>query len=129
MESEKSNLDGNTLIVSFCEVTYSSQQEALFYLESHNFILNPAVSAFPNDNVSLNSSFFNNGFTANICNNTQHFEHVLLENTQSDDGQRYPLEKLSILDFVDRENVENLVPEKPPSTECTPFKLVEEVKD
>ncbi|KAK7286575.1 hypothetical protein RJT34_21661 [Clitoria ternatea] len=65
-----------------------------------------------------------------VDNSKQPFEHVLLEKTQSDDGQRFihPLEKLSVLDFVDRENVENLVPEKPPSIECTPFKLVEEVK-
>jgi len=32
------------------------------------------------------------------------------------------------LDFVDKENLENLVPVEPPSIECTPFKLVEDVK-
>jgi len=37
-------------------------------------------------------------------------------------------EKLSVLDFVDKENIDDLVPIKPPLLECTPFKLVEEVK-
>jgi exosome complex exonuclease RRP6 len=37
-------------------------------------------------------------------------------------------EKLSVLDFVDKDP-ENVVPQKPPSLESTPFKLVEEVKD
>jgi exosome complex exonuclease RRP6 len=32
------------------------------------------------------------------------------------------------LDFVDKDP-ENVVPQKPPSSESTPFKLVEEVKD
>ncbi|KAK7336288.1 hypothetical protein VNO77_16824 [Canavalia gladiata] len=63
-----------------------------------------------------------------VSNANQPFEHVLLE--KSEDGQRFihPLEKLSVLGFVDKENLENLVPVKPPSIECTPFKLVEEVK-
>ncbi|KAK7300384.1 hypothetical protein RJT34_11228 [Clitoria ternatea] len=77
MESEKANPDRNAdLVVSFCEITSSSQQEALFYLESHNFVLDAAVSTFfddsnnnnnnpiipqnddtnPNDNAALNSS-------------------------------------------------------------------------
>ncbi|KAG4912740.1 hypothetical protein AAZX31_19G103000 [Glycine max] len=63
-----------------------------------------------------------------VDNSNEPFEHILLE--KSDDGQRYihPLEKLSVLDFVDKENLENLVPVEPPSIECTPFKLVEDVK-
>ncbi|KAK7396130.1 hypothetical protein VNO78_16920 [Psophocarpus tetragonolobus] len=63
-----------------------------------------------------------------INNANEPFEHVLL--TKSDDAQRYihPLEKLSVLDFVDKENLENIVPVKPPAIEFTPFKLVEEVK-
>lgn len=32
------------------------------------------------------------------------------------------------LDFVDKENIENLVPISPPSLESTPFMLVEDVK-
>ncbi|TKY62867.1 Exosome component 10 [Spatholobus suberectus] len=68
------------------------------------------------------------GYNIVVNNANQPFEHVLLE--KSDDGQRFihPLEKHSVLDFVDKENLENLVPVKPPSIECTPFKLVEEVK-
>ncbi|MED6135924.1 Protein RRP6-like 2 [Stylosanthes scabra] len=55
------------------------------------------------------------------------FEHIWLE--KSEDGQRFihPLEKYSYLEFVDK-NIEDLVPMKPPALECTPFKLVEDVK-
>ncbi|XP_019458438.1 PREDICTED: protein RRP6-like 2 isoform X2 [Lupinus angustifolius] len=62
-----------------------------------------------------------------VNNANQPFQHVWLE--RSDDGQRFihPLEKLSVLDFVDKD-VEDLVPIEPPSLESTPFKLVEEVK-
>ncbi|XP_004493203.1 protein RRP6-like 2 isoform X2 [Cicer arietinum] len=63
-----------------------------------------------------------------VDNSNVPFEHVWLE--KSEDGQRFihPLEKFSVLDFVDKDNIENLVPVKPPPMECTPFKLVEEVK-
>ncbi|XP_061371672.1 protein RRP6-like 2 [Gastrolobium bilobum] len=56
------------------------------------------------------------------------FEHVWLQ--RSDDGLRFihPLEKLSVMDFVDR-GLEDVVPVKPSSTESSTFKLVEEVKD
>lgn len=37
-------------------------------------------------------------------------------------------EKLSVLDFVDKDPGD-VVPQKPPSVESTPFKIVEEVKD
>ncbi|CAL0322813.1 unnamed protein product [Lupinus luteus] len=62
-----------------------------------------------------------------VNNANQPFQHVWLE--RSDDDQRFihPLEKLSVLDFVDKD-VEDLVPIEPPSLESTPFKLVEEVK-
>ncbi|KAL2335105.1 hypothetical protein Fmac_016318 [Flemingia macrophylla] len=63
-----------------------------------------------------------------VNNANMPFEHVWLQ--RSDDGLRFvhPLEKLSVLDFVDK-NLEDVVPVKPPSIENTPFKLVEEVKD
>ncbi|KAK7317534.1 hypothetical protein RJT34_01859 [Clitoria ternatea] len=63
-----------------------------------------------------------------VNNANMPFEHVWLE--RSDDGLRFihPLEKLSVLDFVDT-NLEDLVPVKPCSIESTPFKLVEEVRD
>ncbi|XP_027359392.1 protein RRP6-like 2 isoform X2 [Abrus precatorius] len=63
-----------------------------------------------------------------VNNANMPFEHVWLQ--RSDDGLRFihPLEKLSVLDFVDT-NVGDVVPMKPPSIESTPFKLVEEVKD
>ncbi|KAG5053171.1 hypothetical protein AAZX31_02G253400 [Glycine max] len=47
MEGEKENPDGNAALVnSFCEITSSSKEEALFFLESHNFDLDAAVSTF-----------------------------------------------------------------------------------
>ncbi|KAJ1393279.1 Ribonuclease H-like superfamily [Sesbania bispinosa] len=63
-----------------------------------------------------------------VNNGNTPFEHVWLQ--RSEDGQRFihPLEKLSVLDFVDKD-LGDVVPEKPPSIESTPFKLVEEVKD
>lgn len=63
-----------------------------------------------------------------VNNANMPFEHVWLQ--RSDDGLKFihPLEKVSVLDFVDT-NLEDVVPVKPPSIESTPFKLVEEVKD
>lgn len=55
MESENPNSDANAaLINSFIEITSSTQQEALFFLESHNFDLDAAVSTFlDNDNTAI----------------------------------------------------------------------------
>ncbi|KAL2963035.1 hypothetical protein AAZX31_17G178100 [Glycine max] len=63
-----------------------------------------------------------------VNNANMPFEHVWLQ--RSDDGLSFihPLEKLSVLNFVDT-NLGDVVPVKPPSIESTPFKLVEEVKD
>ncbi|XP_022742692.1 protein RRP6-like 2 [Durio zibethinus] len=63
-----------------------------------------------------------------VNNSNQPFEHVWLQ--RSEDGQRFihPLEKLSVMDFVDKD-MAGIEPVKPPSIESTPFKLVEEVKD
>ncbi|XP_059646486.1 protein RRP6-like 2 [Cornus florida] len=63
-----------------------------------------------------------------VNNSNQPFEHVWLQ--RSDDGSRliHPLEKLSVLDFVDKD-VGDFEPVKPPPVESTPFKLVEDVKD
>ncbi|CAI8595190.1 unnamed protein product [Vicia faba] len=67
-------------------------------------------------------------FTIVVNNANVPFEHVWLQ--RSDDGHKFihPLEKLSVLDFVDKDPG-NIVPQKPASLESTPFKLVEEVKD
>ncbi|XP_050901233.1 protein RRP6-like 2 [Lathyrus oleraceus] len=67
-------------------------------------------------------------FTIIVNNANVPFEHVWLQ--RSDDGQKFihPLEKLSVLDFVDKDPG-SIVPQKPASLESTPFKLVEEVKD
>ncbi|KAK7276531.1 hypothetical protein RIF29_17672 [Crotalaria pallida] len=56
-----SNPDANAaLINSFCEITSSSKQEALFFLESHNFDLDAAVSTFldhaPTTATTINNS-------------------------------------------------------------------------
>ncbi|KAL2481805.1 Polynucleotidyl transferase [Abeliophyllum distichum] len=63
-----------------------------------------------------------------VNNSNQPHEHVWLQ--RSEDGSRFihPLEKLSVLDFVDKkDNIPE--PIKPPPLECTPFKHVEDVKD
>ncbi|XP_050370361.1 protein RRP6-like 2 [Argentina anserina] len=67
-------------------------------------------------------------FNILVNNSNQPFDHVWLE--RSEDGHRFvhPLEKLSVLDFVDEDMGED-EPLKPPELEATPFKLVEEVKD
>ncbi|CAL0317147.1 unnamed protein product [Lupinus luteus] len=66
-------------------------------------------------------------YTIMVNNSNMPFEHVWLE--RSGDGQRviHPLEKLSVLDFVDKDPG-NVVPVKPPPLESTPFRLVEDVK-
>ncbi|KAJ9540468.1 hypothetical protein OSB04_026974 [Centaurea solstitialis] len=63
-----------------------------------------------------------------VNNSNQPFEHVWLE--RSDDGSKviHPLEKLSIMDFIDK-TVSDLEPVKPPPVETTSYKLVQEVKD
>ncbi|KAK7290665.1 hypothetical protein RIF29_05244 [Crotalaria pallida] len=66
-------------------------------------------------------------FNFAVNNANQPFQHVWLERSYDDQRYIHPLEKLSVLDFVDKD-VEDIVPVKPPSLESTPFKLVEEVK-
>lgn len=63
-----------------------------------------------------------------VNNSNQPFEHVWLE--RSEDGSKFihPLEKLSIMDFIDK-TVSDVEPVKPPPVESTSFKLVQEVKD
>ncbi|XP_023544636.1 protein RRP6-like 2 [Cucurbita pepo subsp. pepo] len=67
-------------------------------------------------------------FNILVNNANQPFEHVWLQ--RSEDGTRFvhPLEKLSVLDFVDKIN-EDFQPVYPPSLDCTPFKFIEEVND
>lgn len=67
-------------------------------------------------------------FNILVNNVNQPFEHVWLE--RSEDGERviHPLEKLSVLDFIDR-SIEDVEIAKPLPLESTPFKLVEGVKD
>ncbi|WCJ43580.1 Polynucleotidyl transferase ribonuclease H fold protein with HRDC domain [Euphorbia peplus] len=63
-----------------------------------------------------------------VNNSNRPFEHVWLQ--RNEDGSQFihPLEKLSVLDFVDKStgDTESITP---PPLERTPFKLVEEVKD
>ncbi|CAL0315806.1 unnamed protein product [Lupinus luteus] len=60
MEATDSNPDGNAALVnSFCEITSSSKQEALFFLESHNFDLDAAVSSFLDNSNTLNDAVTN----------------------------------------------------------------------
>lgn len=56
MESENpkpSSSDSTALINSFIEITSSTKQEALFFLESHNFDLDAAVSSFLDNDTTL----------------------------------------------------------------------------
>ncbi|XP_065851992.1 protein RRP6-like 2 [Euphorbia lathyris] len=63
-----------------------------------------------------------------VNNSNRPFDHVWLQ--RNEDGSRFihPLEKLSVLDFVDK-STGDTEPIIPPPLERTPFKLVEEVKD
>uniref|UniRef100_A0A9I9CUW0 HRDC domain-containing protein n=1 Tax=Cucumis melo TaxID=3656 RepID=A0A9I9CUW0_CUCME len=67
-------------------------------------------------------------FNILVNNSNQPFEHVWLQ--RSEDGTRFvhPLEKFSVLDFVDKIS-EDFQPIYPPSLDCTPFKFIEEVND
>jgi len=56
MESENtkpSSSDSTALINSFIEITSSTKQEALFFLESHNFDLDAAVSSFLDNDTTI----------------------------------------------------------------------------
>ncbi|KAM4093114.1 hypothetical protein ACB094_06G090800 [Castanea mollissima] len=56
-EANPSNTNNEDLITSFCDITSSTREEALFFLESHNFHLDSAVSTFlDNDNVNENEN-------------------------------------------------------------------------
>ncbi|KAL9993668.1 putative ribonuclease D [Helianthus debilis subsp. tardiflorus] len=63
-----------------------------------------------------------------VNNANQPFEHVWLQ--RSEDGSRviHPLEKLSVMDFIDK-TVSDVEPVKPSPVESTSFKLVQDVKD
>ncbi|KAF7148916.1 hypothetical protein RHSIM_Rhsim03G0051500 [Rhododendron simsii] len=63
-----------------------------------------------------------------VNNSNQPFDHVWLQRSEDESRFIHPLEKFSILDFVDK-NVGHVEPVKPRPIESTPFKLVEEVMD
>ncbi|XP_010440775.1 PREDICTED: protein RRP6-like 2 [Camelina sativa] len=63
-----------------------------------------------------------------VNNANQPFEHVWLERSEDDQRVMHPLEKLSVIDFVDKD-VNEMEPVKPLSLEETPFKFVQDVKD
>ncbi|CAE6200508.1 unnamed protein product [Arabidopsis arenosa] len=63
-----------------------------------------------------------------VNNANQPFEHVWLERSEDDQRAMHPLEKLSVLDFVDKD-LNEMEPVKPLPLEETPFKFVQEVKD
>lgn len=50
------NPERETLINTFCEITSSTNPEALFYLESHNFDLDSAVSTYFETNPPVSSA-------------------------------------------------------------------------
>ncbi|EOA18657.1 hypothetical protein CARUB_v10007233mg [Capsella rubella] len=63
-----------------------------------------------------------------VNNANQPFEHVWLERSEDDQRVMHPLEKLSVVDFVDKD-VNEMEPVKPLPLEETPFKFIQEVKD
>ncbi|GMJ11282.1 RRP6-like 2 [Hibiscus trionum] len=67
-------------------------------------------------------------YSIRVNNSKQPFVHVWLQ--KSEDGLRFvhPMEKHSVIGFVDK-YIADIKPVKPPSIESTPFKLVEELKD
>lgn len=67
METTDLNPDGkDALIDSFCDITSSSKQEALFFLESSNFDLDAAVSTFLDNNTTTHPTVV----VDDIINNT-----------------------------------------------------------
>ncbi|ESQ29814.1 hypothetical protein EUTSA_v100233391mg, partial [Eutrema salsugineum] len=56
------------------------------------------------------------------------FEHVWLERSEDNLHFIHPVEKLSVMDFLDK-NIAEIKPVKPLPLEGTPFKVVEEVND
>ncbi|KAK4279138.1 hypothetical protein QN277_016891 [Acacia crassicarpa] len=52
MESDSDAVNRASLIISFCHLTSASHDEALFFLESHNFDLDAALSSFFNNSTS-----------------------------------------------------------------------------
>lgn len=64
-----------------------------------------------------------------VNNSNQPFEHVWLQ--KSEDGARFihPLVEFSVMDFVDTTSIADMVPSEPLPLECTPFTLVEDIKD
>ncbi|KAK8962625.1 hypothetical protein KSP40_PGU016614 [Platanthera guangdongensis] len=67
-------------------------------------------------------------FNILVNNNNTPFQHVWLEMSEDESHLIHPLEKLSVVDFVDRNIKEDEII-KPLSLERTPFKLVEGVKE
>ncbi|CAH2046625.1 unnamed protein product [Thlaspi arvense] len=67
-------------------------------------------------------------YRISVNNSNLPFEHIWLE--KSEDSLRFvhPLERLSLMDFVDK-NITEMKPVKPLPLEGTPFKPVEEVND
>ncbi|XP_031392553.1 protein RRP6-like 2 [Punica granatum] len=63
-----------------------------------------------------------------VNNSNQPFQHVWLQKSEGGERFVHPLEKLSVLDFVDK-NAGDIVPQKPLPLEETPYKMVIDVKD
>ena len=55
-EGQESKSQRDELVNSFCEIASSSKEEALFFLESHNWDLDAAVSTFLDDNPAPTAS-------------------------------------------------------------------------
>ncbi|KAH0467824.1 hypothetical protein IEQ34_002857 [Dendrobium chrysotoxum] len=67
-------------------------------------------------------------FNILVNNRNTPFEHVWLEMSEDNSRFVHPLEKLSVLDFIDRDIIEDEIT-KPLPLESTPFKLVEGLRE
>lgn len=52
-DAQESNSERVVLINSFCEITSSTKEEAIFFLESHNWDLDSAVTTFYDNTASV----------------------------------------------------------------------------
>ncbi|KAM1003689.1 hypothetical protein ACFX2C_003983 [Malus domestica] len=53
VEAQESNSQNDAVVSSSCKITSASKQEALFFVESHNWNLDAAVSTFQDNNAAV----------------------------------------------------------------------------
>ncbi|KAM1521232.1 hypothetical protein ACFX14_011645 [Malus domestica] len=53
VKAQESNSQNDVVVSSSCEITSASKQEALFFVESHNWNLDAAISTFQDNNAAV----------------------------------------------------------------------------